>query len=71
MSCVTWHLLMLGQGLTGVSVCVCLCTCEREMKFLCMFTCGFFGSSLCVPFPSATLPHRHDNAAGKSQNSKV
>lgn len=24
MSCVTWHLLLLGRGLTGVSVCVCV-----------------------------------------------
>lgn len=38
MSCVTWHLLLLGRGRTGVSVCVCLCTCERGMRLWCMFT---------------------------------
>lgn len=38
MSCVTWHLLMLGRGLTAVSVCVCVH--ERERRSFCVFTCG-------------------------------
>lgn len=39
MSCVTWHLLMLGQGPTGVCVCVSASMCETD-QVLYMFTCG-------------------------------
>lgn len=35
MSCVTWHLLMLGPGLTCESVCACMCVlCVKGFVYM-------------------------------------
>lgn len=76
MSCVTWHLLMLGQGLTGVSVCVCgcvcgcLCTCEREMKFSLYVYMQLVAASSCCVTSLIRQPSREEsqvNGAGQNR----
>jgi len=61
MSCVTWHLLMLGQGLTGVYVCVHV----RKRKSLCVFvsflqhyptTCKYIFAQLCCQLMNLLKP---------------
>lgn len=72
MSCVTWHLLMLGRGLTGVSVCVFVYMWKGDDVFMDvnMWFCLVPRCVSLCPL-TLTLPNRRDNAAGKSHNSKV
>lgn len=72
MSCVTWHLLMLGRGLTGVSVCVFVYMWKGDDVFMDvnMWFCLVPRCVSLCPL-TLTLPNRRGNAAGKSHNSKV
>ena len=48
MSCVTWHLLMLGQGLTGV--CLCVSVHVTKGRGFCMSLRGVVSLSLSLQF---------------------